>query len=266
MKIRVYVLTGRCGTDMLGTSVSTNLKKLQREMAKAFENTKNDLDGDYEESGTGCGADAATVVTGGDWYEWELSTHSIKFDVPVSFKLPNGVTVEASAHGDVGSEPGGEWKSLDITARLPSGAVQNLCAVDWDSGRGTRTLVFAPEQDDPIFTQSYELQGTPKELLKISIQELAARICKLGKGDILEFYEDIDKNGGCELYGVTRIEVFDASHILINYYGGNAPYVIDVTCEENEQGLVEESLTHYFEHCGIGDSVYLFINDKKGRS
>jgi len=155
MKIEVYVLTGRCGFNSLGTSVSTDLDKLRKEMTEACWSALKDLDGKYEESGTGCGEDAATIVTSGDWHEWVITTHTVELDCPLRFTLPNGVVIGAELNGDGADEHRGEWKSIDITATHPNGVVDTLCAVDWEAGRGTKAIVFETGAEDPVFTQLY---------------------------------------------------------------------------------------------------------------
>lgn len=77
MQIKVHVLTGRCGCDLLETSVSGNLAELRKKMKVAYKTAKNELDGCYEKEGTSCGGYGATIVTTDDWYEWVISTHII---------------------------------------------------------------------------------------------------------------------------------------------------------------------------------------------
>lgn len=161
MQTEIYVLTGRCGCDMLGTSVSGNLDALRKEMAAAYESALKDLDGKHEESGTGCGDRDATIVTSGDWYEWAITSHIIELDCPNRFTLPNGVVIKAEQSGDSADEHRGEWKSIDITATHPDGVVDTLCAVDWEAGRGTKALVFEPGTEDPIYVLDFrKMDGT----------------------------------------------------------------------------------------------------------
>lgn len=177
---------------------------------------------------------------------------------PARFALPNGVVIEAVLSGDGADDHRGEWKSIDITATHPNGIVDTLCAVDWEAGRGTRSLVFDIGTEDPIYTQLYrEIDEATPILKEISIQELALSICSLNGDDILKFYADRDEKGGCELYGVKKIDAFEASHVLINYFGGNSPYVIDMTTAEDDAKLIEEALNNYLDYCGI-KTTYVF--------
>lgn len=74
---------------------------------------------------------------------------------PVRFTLPNGVVIEAVLNGDKANDHCGEWKSVDIIAKYTNGAVDVLCAVDWESNRGTKAIVFATGAKEPVYTQYY---------------------------------------------------------------------------------------------------------------
>lgn len=181
---------------------------------------------------------------------------------PVSFTLPNGVVIEAKLHSDGADNLRGEWKSIDITATYPDGVVDVLCAVDWEDGRGTKSLVFEIGAGEPVYTQYYKemdakpAMNVPPVLRELSVRELADKICYLKDGEILKFYADKDENGGFDMYGASRVDTLEANHILFNYFGGSSPYVVDTTTAEDEVKVVEDALISYFEYCGIYAPVY----------
>jgi hypothetical protein len=69
----------------------------------------------------------------------------------VSFTLPNGVLISAKLFGGSAGDHGGEWKSIDVRAVYPGGDSINLCAVDWEDGRGVKVIAFAPGTEDPVY-------------------------------------------------------------------------------------------------------------------
>jgi hypothetical protein len=141
---------------MTVVSVGTDLGVLQDEMRSQYVEALNSLDdGAYEKSSTACLEYSAVIATNGDWHEWEITAHTLEFDAQVSFTLPDGTVIAASPNGDIANELRGTWISVDITATRPDGVTDNLCAVDWEAGRGTNALVFAPGVEDPVYTHSY---------------------------------------------------------------------------------------------------------------
>lgn len=76
MRINLYVLQGRCGTDTLGTSLHLNHKDAHKAMSGAYKGFKSEWDGHYE-PGTGIGRYDATIVTSGDWYEWFITKFTL---------------------------------------------------------------------------------------------------------------------------------------------------------------------------------------------
>jgi hypothetical protein len=155
MQVEVYVMYSRYGCMVTGISADTDLGALQKEMKFAYESTLKDADQTDIEFRTCYGERAAVIDTSGDCFEWVITAHTVELGDPVSFTLPNGVVIAASLNGDVADEQRGEWKSIDITATQPGGVEDNLCAIDWEAGRGAKALVFAPDTDDPIYERSY---------------------------------------------------------------------------------------------------------------
>ena len=47
------------------------------------------------------------------------------------------------------------WASLDLLHVDSEGKEERLCAVDYEDGKGARSLVYASEQDDPIHTHTH---------------------------------------------------------------------------------------------------------------
>ncbi len=155
MQIEVYVMYSRYGCLITGVSAGTDLGALQEEMKTAYESTLYDADQTDIEFRACCSDRTASIDTSGDCYEWEITAHTVELTAPVSFTLPNGVIVAASLNGDIADEHRGEWKSIDITATQPGGVTDNLCAIDWEAGRGAKALVFEPDVDAPIYEYSY---------------------------------------------------------------------------------------------------------------
>lgn len=76
MRINLYVLQGRCGTDTLGTSLHLKHKDAHKAMSGEYKGFKAERDGHYE-PGTGIGRYEATIVTSGDWYEWFITKFTL---------------------------------------------------------------------------------------------------------------------------------------------------------------------------------------------
>jgi len=184
----------------------------------------------------------------------------------IHFTLPNGIVISAEQNSEKGNEMRGNWKGIDIFATYPNGVVDVLCGVDWIDGRGTKAIVFESGSEEPVYTQYYqELDVLTREdfqpvLQEMCTRELASKICSLKDGEVIKFYADKDEkdeHGGFDLYGATRIDSMEASHILFNYFGGSSPYVVDITIAEDEAAVVEEALNSYFECIGITAPVYI---------
>lgn len=53
--------------------------ELYEKMEQEYSDTLKELPS-YEKAGTSCGDFAATIVTGGDWYEWFISEHEVEVE------------------------------------------------------------------------------------------------------------------------------------------------------------------------------------------
>lgn len=181
---------------------------------------------------------------------------------PVSFTIPGGVVIEAALSGDKADGRPGECKGIEITAACPDGTVK-LCAVEWVDELGVRAIINEIADRSSILVRHFgKMDGTDSPvLLKMSARELAAKIRFLPNGDTVSFYADKDGNGDFDVYGITSVDVFGASHILINAYGGRSPYVVDVTVSLNRTKLLEEALNRFFEHYGIEAPIYFVVKD-----
>lgn len=91
---------------------------------------------------------------------------------------------------------------------------------------------------------------------KISIEELARLICSLPLRGELVFYATEEGDS----YGATRQQFFESEMVILNYFGGGNPYIIDLEwCAEQEK---EQDILHglkaYADHSGI---VGFYIED-----
>lgn len=77
MRINLYVLQGRCGTDTLGTSLHLKHKDAHKAMSDEYKGFKAERDGHFE-PGTSIGRNEATIVTSGDWYEWFITKFTLQ--------------------------------------------------------------------------------------------------------------------------------------------------------------------------------------------
>jgi len=89
---------------------------------------------------------------------------------------------------------------------------------------------------------------------KLNYKEFVGRIEKMNVGDTFDFYENYGEESGetFNAYGVKCIAMFDAIMVIINYYGGGMPFIIDVTMSDYEINSVE--LFNYFYMCS--DIIY----------
>lgn len=181
---------------------------------------------------------------------------------PVRFTLPNGVVIEASLSGDRADGRPGECKGIEISAICPDGTVK-LCAVEWVDELGVRAIINEIADRSSILVRHFgKMDGTDSPiLLKMSARELAVKIRFLPNGDTVRFYTDKDGNGDFDVYGITSVDAFGASHILINAYGGRSPYVVDMTVSQDRAKLLEEALNRYFEQYGIEAPIYFVVED-----
>lgn len=89
--------------------------------------------------------------------------------------------------------------------------------------------------------------------MEVSLDDLAERIVSLEIGESLTFYDAAENDS----YGVTRQRCFDADVLIINYFGGGNPYIIDVERQhEYAQAHVLDGLKRYCEESDI-EAVYV---------
>lgn len=87
-------------------------------------------------------------------------------------------------------------------------------------------------------------------VVEVSVEELVCKMLSLQVGETLNFseYEDGD------VYGVVRVKHFDVEMLLINYYGGCSPLVIELNEGDEADKLkaqVMSCMKDYCEACGI---------------
>lgn len=82
-----------------------------------------------------------------------------------------------------------------------------------------------------------------------TVEELAAKAANLIIDQILTFYAEEDGDA----YGMTRITLFDAEMLVLNYYGGGCPYIIDLEWVQEADliSVILHGLKDYFESLGI---------------
>ena len=117
------------------------------------------------------------------------------------------------------------------------------------------TIVDSPESDK-----------TKKEMKAVSYKELAALLIKLEVGETLHFYENYDKETGTTdgIYGATLLSYFESLVILINYYGGGMPWIMDITSyDESDLEGIQDSVYNYFNELGCArKGVFIGANIK----
>ena len=96
----------------------------------------------------------------------------------------------------------------------------------------------------------------------INIREMAHILNRLACGETFDFYMNHNETTDSleEAYGLTRIKIFDADMIVLNYYGGGSPYIIDITSVDNQLQTLQEGIKEYFDYVG-GDCAYLKDED-----
>lgn len=88
------------------------------------------------------------------------------WDHSTAFQLPDGSSISILLkQGRVGrdAEDSRQWCSVDIVRDLPNQPSQSelLCSVDYEDALGLRTLVFSPDEESPVFTQTHAIGEQP---------------------------------------------------------------------------------------------------------
>jgi hypothetical protein len=89
----------------------------------------------------------------------------------------------------------------------------------------------------------------------VNNKELAEMILNLEMGECLDFYQNYDEksNKTSDAYGVKLIQEFDATMIILNYYSGGIPYIMDITREDEKERIqkIGDALHSYFNYIGF---------------
>ncbi len=96
---------------------------------------------------------------------------------------------------------------------------------------------------------------------KINYDEFVEKLSQMEVGDTFDFFEDCDEETGetyCA-YGAALIQLFEADMIVINYYGGSDPYIIDVTLPGYP--IRSDNLESYFFRYGRGTETHVWVKD-----
>ena len=98
---------------------------------------------------------------------------------------------------------------------------------------------------------------------KINYKEFCLKLEKMQIGYTFDFYEEYNKISGekSHAYGVGVIRMFDSTMIIINYYGGGMPYIIDMTLPD--YGVEHEGLSKYFRESrnGFHQTEFVFVEN-----
>lgn len=78
MGIKVYVVTGRCGADLIKPIVKVSRGEARKALKSEFQSNKREVD--YDKENTFCEKDYARIDKGDEWLEWEIS--ELVVDVP----------------------------------------------------------------------------------------------------------------------------------------------------------------------------------------
>lgn len=95
-------------------------------------------------------------------------------------------------------------------------------------------------------------------MIEITVIDLAVRMAALKYGEQLTFFSTEEGDS----YGAIRIKVFEADMVIINYYGGGCPYVIDTEWmpDKDVTPAILHGLNQYLGYCDV-DRVYIHEPD-----
>lgn len=99
---------------------------------------------------------------------------------------------------------------------------------------------------------------------QVTAKELAEAAYKLERNQRLEFHEEYNEETKetTGAYGLICLKFFDAKMILINYYGGGYPFLIDIEWDSDSNQIIE-AMEKYFKGTGFKTVWLEEESDKK---
>lgn len=138
------------------------------------------------------------------------------------------------------------------------------CLYEWYGSQAVESLCTGVTEEEAVRAVLKFILENPdipeyQDRIEVSLNELAARMTTLTDGQELTFYAEADGDA----YGAKRMMLFDADTLLINYWGGGNPYIIDLESDyvKAEETILDD-LRRYCEYTGIR-GLYVAENDEK---
>ncbi len=137
-----------------------------------------------------------------------------------------------------------------------AGQVAAECLFESDNNYRDNAICEAVSEDEAIEAiERYILEHSePAAPIIITVEALAAKAAKLIVGHQLTFYTEEDGDA----YGIARIKHFDAEMLILNYYGGGCPYIIDLEWAQDTDLIpaILHGLKDYCEYHAIA-TIYM---------
>lgn len=127
-----------------------------------------------------------------------------------------------------------------------AGQVAAECLFESDNNYRDNLICEAVPEDEAIEAiERFILEHSePVAPITVTLEELATKAANMIIGQEITFYAEEDDDA----YGMARIRHFDADMIVLNYYGGGRPYVIDLEWAQ-DKSHISDALHGLKDYC-----------------